>query len=290
MSAPNMGLLFYKEYYEEYFNEYEHYSSSENESEKYFKNKNKEILDVKLLKGENCIPIGKDNLFFKTSYPGLLVGSGYDHGIKVKNEFKIGFQFDYTTGLPIIPGSSVKGILRSVFNNKKDKDNGYIKYIIKSNKEKFQGINIEILTQEDFINIEREIFDGIKNGKALPIYERDIFFDAIIDFERTKKEISVSNGNSKSEKILGDDFITPHKNPLKNPIPIMFLKVMPNVVWNFQFDLKDRNTLKDGRNFSATQKLFLFRQIILDMGVGAKTNVGYGRFDDKYGQDELEKQ
>ena len=46
-----------------------------------------------------------------TTYPGLLIGSGYSHEVHGKDGLKLGFYFDHTTGLPIIPGSSVKGVL-----------------------------------------------------------------------------------------------------------------------------------------------------------------------------------
>jgi CRISPR-associated protein Cmr6 len=72
---------------------------------------------------------------------------------------------------------------------------------------------------------------------------------------------------------LGLDYITPHKDgPLKNPTPLPFLKILPGVTVNFQFQLHDGYYLK------AKGKLELFRKILLDFGVGAKTNVGYGQF------------
>ncbi|MDZ7743476.1 MAG: RAMP superfamily CRISPR-associated protein [Bacteroidota bacterium] len=46
---------------------------------------------------------------------------------------ELGFFFDHTTGLPMIPGSSVKGSLRSAFM--KDKG-GYVKSILKELDEK----------------------------------------------------------------------------------------------------------------------------------------------------------
>ena len=48
-----------------------------------------------------------------TTYPGLVLGTGYSHETGTEGEFKLGFYFDWTTGLPVIPGSSVKGILRA---------------------------------------------------------------------------------------------------------------------------------------------------------------------------------
>lgn len=66
-----------------------------------------------------------------TSYPGLITGIGVNHQTTLKwmmddkneeggkpvqiPEFKLGITFDHTTGLPIIPGSSIKGVLRSFF-------------------------------------------------------------------------------------------------------------------------------------------------------------------------------
>ena len=48
-------------------------------------------------------------------YPGLVTGVGISHEAKVEGEFKLGLHLDYTTGLPVIYGSSVKGVLRSAF-------------------------------------------------------------------------------------------------------------------------------------------------------------------------------
>jgi len=62
-------------------------------------------------------PACNKTLELVTTYPGLLIGSGYDHEAGLFGVLKLGFFFDHATGLPIIPGSSVKGVLRSVFSN-----------------------------------------------------------------------------------------------------------------------------------------------------------------------------
>ena len=41
-----------------------------------------------------------------TSYPGLLLGIGNPHQIAEPEAVKLGFSFDFVTGLPYIPGSS----------------------------------------------------------------------------------------------------------------------------------------------------------------------------------------
>lgn len=85
----------------------------------------KQLLDV----WKNVI--AKDKNIFQveltTSYPGLITGIGVNHQTTLEwmdqtaekpdqiPEFKLGITFDHTTGLPIIPGSSIKGVLRSFF-------------------------------------------------------------------------------------------------------------------------------------------------------------------------------
>jgi CRISPR-associated protein Cmr6 len=183
-------------------------------------------------------------------YPGLLIGSGIPHESNTEGEFKIGFSFDYTTGLPVIPGSSVKGLLRSAFQQAEGE---YIRYLL----DKKPSIDIGAL--------EREIFEGetIVHGekKVIPLYKRDIFFDAVM--------IKVSNSQ---DKFLAEDYITPHRSPFEDPVPLLFLKVLPRVTFLFQFRLHPGI-------ISAEQKKVLFEHIIRDSGIGAKTNVGYGKFE-----------
>ena len=65
----------------------------------------------------------------KTEYPGLLIGAGYPHDAKLDEAIKCGFTFDYVTGIPYIPGSSLKGMLRSFFpGNQKEVSEEYALY------------------------------------------------------------------------------------------------------------------------------------------------------------------
>ncbi len=104
--------------------------------------------------------------------------------------------------------------------------------------------------------LEAEIFEG-KDCES--IYERDIFMDALI------------TGVTANGMFLGSDYITPHNDkPLKNPTPIMFLKLLPKVSITFTFRLNIGI-------ITAKQKKQLFECILKDMGIGGKTNVGYGQ-------------
>jgi len=187
-----------------------------------------------------------------TIYPGLLIGSGYIHevgGKEIESELKLGFFFDHTTGLPVIPGSSVKGLLRSAFK----KVNGdYIKELLAS-------LNIKY-TKEISV-LEKAIFE---NSDPVSVYKRDVFFDAY----------PVNSGNTNTT-FLANDYITHHEDPLKSPNPVQFLKILPNVQFQFNFKLTGNGGL------SAEDKRNLFKQILLDLGIGAKTNVGYGQFTNK---------
>lgn len=261
MGNPNIGWLYYKDYY-----------SNLKESSN-FKAKSDNIINQKLPALSNIEIGAKQKIPLSTTYPGLLLGSGYTHETGGDEEFKIGFYFDYTSGLPVVPGSSVKGALRSVFpfHNKNLGErfrNGRIGYI----KELINDICGENIQEEQIKAIELEIFEGkvfdTKNKKIenLPINERDIFFDAVIDPE-----------NEEGNKFLSSDYITHHPDPLKNPNPIMFLKILPEIKILFQFDVKKSKTFEW---LTAKKKEEIFKNIILDIGVGAKTNVGYGQFED----------
>lgn len=199
----------------------------------------------------------------KISYPGLVTGVGINHEAKIEGEFKLGVHFDYTYGMPVVYGSSVKGVLRSAFILKQEhgKILEYEPYFLeKSTGEQWDQKKIEVLFND--------IFEGKDANGPKSIYNRDIFFDAVLVKADPKG------------RILCSDSITPHggperNNPLKNPTPITFLKIAPGCEMEFRFKLV--NSVIDGKPFFAEQKKDLFEEIIKTVGVGAKTNVGYGQ-------------
>lgn len=263
----NIGLIYYRKVH--------NYGKGLEESKKQFKAE-QEAFNIKT----------NTSFTLKTIYPGLLVGTGYPHPVSekvqkdddTKGDFQNGFYFDYTTGLPIIPASSIKGTLRSyfpsidvpMFKNKKYKDERYefIQDILKNEiKDKIS------LSKEQIKQLELEIFEGLDtNGKSKSIYKRDRFFDAYLDFKDSKQ-------------IFAEDYITPHKNrknltfkdgtlvpdEMCEPNPIKILKIRGDIQFKFQF------LLQDGI-ITADQKTQLFEYLIKDFGLGAKTNVGYGKF------------
>jgi len=231
---------------------------------------NKNIPDIRLY--ESYFRAENANEFFEltTIYPGLLLGAGYSHPAlkKVdnsnpheKSDFQLGFFFDHTTGLPVIPGSSIKGVLKRVFPQKNDR---YKEEKLEYIKETLKKVDNKI--DENLINYDNweEIFFGNVAKKR-----KHIFFDAYIS------ELPENN------RLFEDDYITSHTEGIfKNPNPIRFLKVGPGVKFKFQFRLCDYTDVNKNVLLSSNQISEVFKQILLDFGVGAKRNVGYGQFID----------
>jgi CRISPR-associated protein Cmr6 len=270
---PNLGYIFYQQYYEQFIKDgwksiiYAKTSKDielTKNSKQWVNEVNKRLLSEFDISGHVKQKPGPHGFNLKTTYPGLAIGIGYNHETGIKDEFKTGFYFDHTTGLPVIPGSTVKGILRSVFPKRgtayTEAKESYIKDLL--NKRHDQQIDVE--------KLEEEIFDGLRNKKPVKQSQRDIFFDArIIPPDAWK-------GVQKKLQILGEDYITPHKNPLQEPDPIKILKVMPGITFRFDFRLQPNLQM----DISAEEKEELFKKILLDIGAGAKTNIGYGQFEE----------
>ncbi len=201
-----------------------------------------------------------------TKEPGFLIGTGYHHEIpKLKEQFINGFEFDYTTGLPKIPGSSIKGAIRDMFplsdeeiDNKLKKLNEDEKFVV---KELNEGRKEEIVTLlKNLFNKEYSL-DDVLNLRDKIFNNSDIFLDAeIMD----------------SKDIFKEEFFTPHKSKFENPVPLKFLTIRGGVKFRFRFLL-----LEDLDVFLSTnERAQLYKQAILLNGLGAKTNLNFGRFDE----------
>ena len=175
---------------------------------------------------------GVQTFCLETVYPGMILGSGNPHGAHASDDdLQMGFSFDYVTGQPYIPGSSVKGVLRSCF-------------------EQYPDVIKELTNYENVNDLIPALFES-----------EDVFLDAV-----------VRRGDSRG-KLIGEDYITPHPDPVKDPIPIHIIKILPEVQFEFRFVLKDSKDI-----ISAGAKLMLFQKLLEIFGIGAKTNVGYGAF------------
>jgi CRISPR-associated protein Cmr6 len=159
---------------------------------------------------------------------------------------EVGFRFD-RLGLPILPGSGVKGIARA-----------YAELVEKRDE-----------TDPDFLAVFGR---APKVGETQEVAQAGelVFFDAI-PVEGLRLEI---------------DVMTPHSpdyyqgkappTPWQNPVPITFLTVAPGTTFVFAVGLR-LGVSDPGRRLRALAEGWL-RGGLAELGFGAKTTSGYGRF------------
>lgn len=275
----NIGKLFYKDYYKGIDFSYVLDKSKEGSQDDKIQNKNNLIKQSRLVKIEIKDLAGKDRLPVNSlfqeivAYPGLITGVGIIHDSKkLTGGYNLGMHFDYTYGMPVVYGSSIKGVLRDYF--KQARTTNYDDDLFASVLQK--NIDIDELFEDIFNGrILQESSDGKLVYINKSVYERDVFFDAVI-----VEEAEIRRRNQRIKYIVTDDSITPHKEgPLKNPVPIAMLKIASGCILEFRFRLSDF-TSHGGKIFKAEEKKKLFKSILERVGVGAKTNVGYGQLEE----------
>jgi CRISPR-associated protein Cmr6 len=186
-------------------------------------------------------------------YPGLYAGMGYLHGQNgSEKDFKTGFSFDYTTGLPYLPGSSVKGALRACFMN----------------------------CPEDTLAALPQEVRGTGGQQMLERLERRIFGSRTRDQDKVQGDVVFYDafpGETRGT-LMARDYITPHTDPLGSPQPIQTIKVKTGVMFDFFFRIPEVVLVPEGGQPRVERKHVrqLFETLLLDWGVGAKTNTGYG--------------
>lgn len=260
-----------------------------------FKHKNRRIFDFRPKQEDlNRLDLfdleldGFHEFPLKTTYPGLLTGSGMVHETGFKEELMLGFFFDQTTGLPVLPGSSVKGALRGAFPGFSSKVDDVVSPALgkASDKQKAKAEfvaelfpSFKTLEKEELYKavyqLELSIFEGVDFEKTIAVGKNKLEYTKMRNRCRFLDAVIIKP--AENGKIVGVDALTPHnESPLRNPIPLPFLKVLPDVVFNFQFILKSIKTTLGDHIGSDLEKLF--ETILKELGMGAKTNVGYGQF------------
>lgn len=196
----------------------------------------------------------------------LIVGLGASHPQETS------MTLHHIFGIPYIPGSALKGASRHYMiwkfvdeNEKKlssllDKSN-FAELLKELNKalEKEENLTVSVgnISFKDLIHIF-----GTQNRQG-----KIIFFDAY-PIEEIKLKIDIMNPHY-------PDYYTKDKPPTdwQNPIPIKFLTVEDT---KFRFYLatkhKDQNLLNHARK--------ILNDALLNYGVGAKTSLGYGLFEE----------
>ncbi len=177
----------------------------------------------------------------------LVLGIGESHPSETS------IVFDHNMGIPYIPSSSIKGINRY---------SRAVEYILETKDINFSENK---LAEESFFGSQT------KKGDI-------IFLDAYpVNMPELKEDIM----NPHYSQYYGSDGKNTIKPPsdTENPVPIKFLAVKDKAEFAFRILYKDQKT----ENLSQKQieekiKDFLKRSLT-EEGIGAKTSLGYGRFD-----------
>ena len=171
--------------------------------------------------------------FPMTTATRLVFGMGYQHPAE------IGFMFDWTSGLPIIPGSSLKGIALQMAEYKKE-----------------QGIN--------------QLFGSPEGGEG-----EIIFLPAYPCVEENKPFLELDVMTPHYREYYSD----PANNPPADwysPIPLHFLTVPAGIKYCFRIAMRRNLKVNESRHLSQAKGILEFA--LTDFGVGAKTAVSYGYF------------
>ena len=217
----------------------------------------------------------KKEFNLKVKGKGLLIGVGYTHEIPaVKGQFINGFYFDYTTGMPLIPGSSIKGAIRSTFPYKKDELKSILKKIKKSYEDKKDELkSILKKSYED----KKFTYEEINKGKMqyikklTSLNENEIFVlrDEIFNYgDIFLDAYIISKG-----KFFDEDYFAPQTDEFSHPVPLKFLRIKEGIEFKFRFLLKPNFKI-----LNINERAEFFKKIIQSNGLGAKTNENYGRF------------
>lgn len=196
----------------------------------------------------------------------FICGTGYSSPIEW------GFNFDWTTGAPLLPGSSFKGALLSYLE--------FIKQSPVEDDEKWKKNDSIKLLDSDTKWGKEEILEvfGPQGKEAEKHIGGVIFYD-----------VYASDGNDKPFEV---DVITPHykkwyegsrsvPDDTENPVPIPFLTVKPGVTFNFCYKIQPYPGAEFQRDAETLKRRIdeLILECGRNYGFGAKTSSGYGYFE-----------
>lgn len=290
MRNKNIGYFFYKEYFngvqpvgriepDDNPEEMKEKKRIQENNEKIIKKGNGELLgfelghykallkklDQRIQLAANC------RISASVGGRGALFGTGHPREAFVKGEYKFGFEFDHTTGLPFFHGTSLKGCLRALCPSKADDPQAeFCKAVFRHLTETDMGKGSN-LRKLDPVAFTHRIFEHApegrrKEGERVRTHETCQFIGACL-----------APGNS--ENLFQEDYITPHKNRIQKPNPLFFVKLPAQTKMNFYFHLPKRMRI-EGWEMTREDLLMLFGFFLENHGIGAKTNYDFGYFYD----------
>lgn len=185
-------------------------------------------------------------------------------GLGGHSVYETGITLHHIYGVPYIPASSIKGVLRSwiIYSKFRNNENG---------EEDLKNAEKRALQCEDFCHVfgcpAKSIFKEARQGKVTffdalptesPTIEPDVMTPHYSDWYGEKKD---RNGN----------LIPP--TDTQSPVPIFFLTVRNTL---FQFIIGSKEWNLDTKTFWKKTLGWWLENALKEHGIGAKTTVGYG--------------
>lgn len=168
----------------------------------------------------------------------------------------VGLYCDRTTGLPLIPGTALKGVLSTwaCWAEHQNTDLSFREFTKDS-------IQRRSFTAEDARLAQRILGDDFASGSE------------------SAGEVVFVGGFPLSPPQLGLDIVNPHHEaggtPKTRLTPNTFLCVEPRTIWRFVFFV--RPGAADSSELLCVTERWI-REALAQLGIGAKTAAGYGRF------------
>lgn len=207
-------------------------------------------------------------------------------GIGETTATEIGMIFDYTTGVPYIPASSIKGVIRFSYIQdlikKLESDNELRSKVIELEHNKNNESNEVLIENAKDTNIYL-LFGGDKLIKEIDkqneywilegTYSGAIKFFDSYPVKKPKLDIDIINVHY--QDYYKDGSIPP--TDTMDPKPLKFLTVASGTEFIFRYAI-DKDRVKNDNIISEFEKIFL--TALKENGLGAKTKIGYGIFID----------
>ena len=211
--------------------------------------------------------------------------SPFVSGLGSGHPTETGMILDRNTGMPYIPASAIKGVLRlahTVNILRSGQAGHYVRTGVVDNKGRFKpspnGSQLDLDDREPSL---RKYFGDTDTGVADGVRGQLVFLDA---FPEAPPSLKADIMNPHFHKYYGEN-----QPPVdcEDPIPVKFLSVAPGAV--FVFRILAAPLARHGeaeaepidREFGPedeTRVLAMFHTAFEEVGFGGKTAVGYGRF------------